>query len=442
MKKKIGLAVSLLGVIATAFSLSACGGGGDNKSHTHKYVNYIYNNDATCVDDGTETAKCKYCNEEDTRVSAEHLATGLHEYEDYLCNMCYRIEPTAPVTQGLVYTAVTEKEETVAYSVTNGDSDIGKYLKIPALHDGKPVTSIDEYSFRNCGSLTSIEIPNSVTDIGLASFSGCNSVIHINYMGDITSWCADNKVCNLTGLKPKTLIIGGKEVKGELVIPDTVEHIPSFAFFGCSGLTSVVISNGVTYIANNVFDGCGSLTSITIPNSVTGVGTETCRGCSALTNITYTGDIASWCSINGIFGVMGYATSDKTLVIDGKEVKGELVIPNTVTVIPSDAFSRCIGITSVVIPSGVTSIGSDAFSYCSSLTSVTIPDSVTSIGKFAFLACDSLTSATFANPNGWWIADEWNATSGESLSSADLSDASTAANYLYNRYRFEYWKRS
>ena len=54
----------------------------------------------------------------------------------------------------------------------------------------------------------------------------------------------------------------------------------------------------------------------------------------------------------------------------------------------------------------------------------------------------SLTSVTFKNPNGWWYTSSYDATSGTSISSSDLANASTAAEYLTDTYVWDYWKRS
>ena len=96
----------------------------------------------------------------------------------------------------------------------------------------------------------------------------------------------------------------------------------------------------------------------------------------------------------------------------------------------------------MVIPDSVTSIGYYAFAVCESLTSVEIGDSVTSIGRSAFRYCTSLASVTFKNPNGWWYSYDSTATSGTSISSSDLADAGTAAEYLKSTYYDYYWNRS
>ena len=112
----------------------------------------------------------------------------------------------------------------------------------------------------------------------------------------------------------------------------------------------------------------------------------------------------------------------------------EIVIPNSITSIGNSAFSNCDSLTSVVIPDSVTSIGSGAFSNCDSLTSIVIPDSVTSIGWSAFFNCSSLTSIEFKDPNGWYC-------SSYSISSSDLANTSTAAQYLTSTYCYYTWTK-
>ena len=104
-----------------------------------------------------------------------------------------------------------------------------------------------------------------------------------------------------------------------------------YAFYGCSGLTSLTIPSGFTSINNYTFEGCSGLTSLTIPSGVTSIGNYAFTGCSGLTSLT---------------------------------------IPSGVTSIGEGVFYGCNGLTSLTIPSGVTSIGYYAFEGCSGLTSI------------------------------------------------------------------------
>ena len=123
------------------------------------------------------------------------------------------------------------------------NSDVKKIV----IEDG--VTSIGDYAFRGCSSLTSITLPDSVTSIGDCAFVFC------------------------VGLSSITL-------------PDSVTSIGDSAFKNCSSLTSITIPDRVTSIEPYAFDNCSSLTSITIPDSVTSIGESAFSNCSSLQTIS------------------------------------------------------------------------------------------------------------------------------------------------------------
>ena len=278
-------------------------------------------------------------------------------------------------------TALTYVTDGNSVTITKCDENASGTLVISSSYNGKPVTAIGFQAFRDCTSLTSVTIPDSVTSIGNSAFRNCSGLTSVTIPDSVTSignfafyLCSsltsievvvgNSEYTSQDGVlfnKNKTTLIvypGGKQ-SGHYSIPGSVISIGIYAFWDCSSLTSVTIPDSVTSIGDSAFEGCSGLTSVTIPDSVTSIGRYAFYNCSSLTSVT---------------------------------------IPASVTSIGSQAFAGCSSLTSVTIPDSVTSIGGYTFSDCSSLTSVTIPDSVTSIGKKAF-AGTKLTEVTILNPN-------------------------------------------
>ena len=231
--------------------------------------------------------------------------------------------------------------------------------------------------FRECTSLTTIDLPNGVTYIGKCAFGNCSGLTSVTIPNSLTS------------IGPSTF--SGCSALTSVTIPNSVTSISGGAFSGCSALTSVTIPNSVTSIGGYAFSGCSGLTSVTIPNSVTSIGSGVFADCSNLATITVEAGNTVYNSPDGSNAII--ETTSNKLVAGCKNT----TIPNSVTSIGDYAFRGCNGLTSMTIPNSVTSIGGYAFFGCSGLTSVTIPNSVTSIGYYAFYNCNGLTSVTIPN---------------------------------------------
>ena len=134
------------------------------------------------------------------------------------------------------------------------------------------VTSIGNYTFKNCSGLTSITIPNGVTSIGNYTFLGCSGLTSITIPNGVTS------IGNYT--------FQGCSGLTSITIPYGVTSIGEWAFSDCSSLTSVTIPNSVKYIFECAFRACSALTSVTIPNGITAIDDGSFRYCSSLTSVT------------------------------------------------------------------------------------------------------------------------------------------------------------
>ena len=247
------------------------------------------------------------------------------------------------------------------------------------------VTSIGGRAFTGCG-LTSITIPNSVTSVEEAPFAGCNNLTSISVeVGNPVYDSREN--CNaIIETSSNTLITGCRKT----VVPNSVTSIGKEAFSNCY-LTSITIPESVTSIGDRAFQSCTGLTSITIPESVTSIGVNAFLGCKGLISIRVEAGNSVYDSRENCNAIV--ETSSNTLITGCQNT----FIPNSVTSIGNEAFSKCYNLTSITIPESVTSIGKEAFQGCNGLTSVTIPESVTNIGGMAFQNCSGLTSITIPN---------------------------------------------
>ncbi len=241
------------------------------------------------------------------------------------------------------------------------------------------VRGIDPFAFGNCTGLTSVTIPNSVTNIGWGAFDGCTILTKVIIKdGDYTlNFYMTNQAnptifynCPLT-----TLQIGRN-----LSYTNTQGLSP---FKNMTTLKTVTFSNNVTTISENVFRGCTGLTSVTIPNSVTSIGSSAFAGCTRLTAIQIP---------NSVTSIGGGAFESCTALTS-------INIPNSVVSIGTRVFCNCKKMTSITIPNSVKYLGYESFSLCSGLASINIPNSVTIIDDYAFADCTSLKNITLEDGN-------------------------------------------
>lgn len=287
--------------------------------------------------------------------------------------------------------------------------------------------SISPQAFKYCSGITSVKLPEELTEINFGTFSDCTNletVLIPNSVTVIGNWvfweCSALKNIHITS---NVTTIGDGAFYGcasltSVTIPNTLTVISESVFYGCSGLTNITIPNSITSIQNAAFHSCTNLVSITLPASLTIIGDAAFESCGNLKSVYFEGSLEQWCTISfgsGLFICTNPCWNGADLYIDGSlitEVRipdgltsihhfafcgatiKSVIIPDGVTSIERMAFGRCSKLEDVTISESLISIGEDAF--CNSnLKTITIPEGVTSIGDRSFEACSSLQSAVF-----------------------------------------------
>ncbi len=260
---------------------------------------------------------------------------------------------------GLKYTVLTEEpaSKTGTVSVEAASKEISGDIVIPTsvanLGIHYSVSLIPFGAFTDCGGLTRITIPNSVTSMGGSAFAGCT---------------------NLT----------------EIVIPDSITSIESNTFTWCTNLTEIVIPNSVTTIGWGAFYRCTQLKKIVLPESITKIEDRAFCDCFALTSINIPDGVTA------IPDLMLYC-ANSLLRID---------IPKNVTSIGDSAFLDTVTIKNFIIPPAVTELKYQAF-FRSTVERIYFEGNAPSVGENAFGGCENLMAIYYFNGASGWT-NSWN----------------------------------
>lgn len=285
------------------------------------------------------------------------------------------------------------------------------------------ILTIGTCAFANCSAMTSITLPKSITSIGASAFGGCTSLIldglnlpNLKYIANEDAFknVPIQGVVNL----PSLTSLGYSAFYGTQI--EEIANIGSVTSLGaapdeghgtfgnCSKLKKVTLPSTLTTINNWAFRGCSSLNEINLHQAITSVGFQAFYNCTSLEipdlslpNLTRLGQ-------NAFYGVkikkisdLGKITtlptaSQSTQNYGDKSVLEEVVLPETLTIIPDYSFYKYANLSSINL-SKIETFKRDSMTVCSSLPSVLILESAKYLAGNVFAYCTSLERVELPN---------------------------------------------
>lgn len=235
-----------------------------------------------------------------------------------------------------------------AYTAADGEVTITEYIGtsehvlIPDTIDGLPVTALGHRAFYE-KTVTTVVVPDSVTEIGAACFSGDNYLV-------------------------------------SLKLPDGLKRLPPASLESCMRLYDFDLPQSLEKIYSSVFEFNYYLTHLTLPSSLTEIEQLNFIGLYGLQSLTLAEDNAAF-KLDETNGLLMTADGTRLLHCFSDIVPAEeIILPEGVKIVDPFAFHYDYDIKRIVLPEGVETIGALAFAMCPNLTEIVIPASVTDIG--------------------------------------------------------------
>ena len=253
---------------------------------------------------------------------------------------------------------------------------------------------IGDYAFRNCSSLVTATLGDSIESIGASAFYGCSKLSEI-VIPDAVTTIGSRVFENCKSLETVKIGNGTKSINSD-------------AFSDCSALSSITLGDSVATIEFSAFGGCSSLPEIVIPQSVTKINSYVFDGCTALADVIIedrttalslgsngSSPLFSDCPLDSVYigGKITYSTSSSygySPFYRNTSLRS-VVITDTEEEVYDNEFYGCSNLKNVSIGNGVKKIGNWAFSSCSALDYFAFGNSVQSIGEEAFSDCNNVT---------------------------------------------------
>lgn len=242
---------------------------------------------------------------------------------------------------------------------------------VESINIPESVANIGVSAFEGCSALKTVTIPDSC-GVQAMAFYGCSSLTDINY-NETAVWTAPTAFVETAwyNSQPDGIVYYGKSAcayKGDFAATETVKDgttiIVDGLFYGDEVLTSINLPDSVEYIGDMAFEDCINLKKISLPKSLYTLCDETFLGCESLESV----ELSEVVNIGA--SAFAHCTSLKSIVIPESVEFG----------IDDSAFLNCTSLQKVTVNGNIQQIGSAVFMNCENLKSINIPKSVESIG--------------------------------------------------------------
>ena len=396
-------------------------------NHDHVFGEWLTTKEASCSEMGEKTRLCA-CGEKETKLVAvlPHFAgEWVIEREPTIklptpddpdqrepglkCQFCEHCgaklsEELIPATGslGLAY-AINPDGKT--FSVAGIGNCTDEDIIVPENFCGYHVTSVMEGAFKNCKTVKSITLPQTVTAVGDQAFWWCENLTSVTLPEGLVEIGAKAFYnCKMQALDiPQSVTAIGESAFSacyylkSIALPDGIMVLEARTFENCHNLQSVMLPESLRIIGDSAFSSCIAITEIDIPATVTNIGKNAFYNCNRLESIVLPEGLDAiengtfnGCSVLESVNIPQSVTRIEAHAFWGCRKLVSIEIPVSVTVIGSYAFHYCDHLERVVLPEGLERIEMGAFSGCEKLREMTIPASVKSIGINAFGECDQL----------------------------------------------------